>query len=110
MTSGDRRATSQGVRDSLREFLDAFECLDLDRFLACWGKGATVIHPIPEMPRRLDGWDEVRDAWRAVFDYMRATRSGPRYLDLQPLDLDVRMVGVGAAVASFHLGLVQSLG
>ena len=110
MTSAEPQPSVEAVQELLREFIDAFESLDLARFLACWGTGATVIHPFAELPKRLDSWDEVGRAWVGVFDFMRDTRSGPPYLDLRPLDLDVRMAGVDVAIATFHLVLDQTLG
>jgi len=100
----------EGVDAVLGEFLDAFEMLDLDRFMACWAHDATAIHPFPEAPRRLNGWEEVRSGWQLVFDFMRATVEGPPYLDLRPLDLGVRPVGDAAAMVTFHLDLEGTLG
>ena len=112
MSSLESQPPNEGVQELLREFLEAFDSLDLERFLACWGEDATVIHPMREMAKRLDGREEVQGAWRGVFDYLRATRSGPPYLDLRPLAVDVQVqtAGVGAAVATFHLALDESLG
>ena len=98
------------VESASRAFLGAFEDLDLDRFMACWGSDPSVIHPFPESGRRLDGWSQVHDGWRAIFDFLRTTKHGPPYLDLRPLDLDVRELGDGVAVVSFHLALDRALG
>jgi len=83
--------------------------LDLDRFIACWDSDPSVIHPFPESGRRLEGWDQVRDGWSAIFDSLRTTKEGPPYLDLRPLDLDVRE-REGVAVVSFHIALDRALG
>ena len=102
--------SGDGVEAVLSAFLAAFEHLDLDRFMACWSFDASVIHPFPELGRRLDGWEQVREGWRGIFDFLRATRDGPPYLDLRPLDLDVREVDDGVTVVTFHLDLDGALG
>ena len=110
MTTVEPEPPVDGVPDLLTEFLDAFENLDVNRFLACWAKDATVFHPFPGMPKRVAGWEEVSGTWTVVFDHMRATLPGPPYLDLRPIDLDVRTVGSSVAVATFHLELDQGVG
>ena len=101
---------SDTVESAVHSFLVAFENLDLDRFMACWSSDPSVIHPFPESGRRLDGWVQVNDVWRAIFDHLRTTTDGPPYLHLQPLDLDVRELGDGVAIVSFHLDLGSALG
>ena len=91
-------------------FLGAFEALDLDRFMSCWDSDPSVIHPFRESGRRLDGWEQVRDGWTLVFDFLRATHDGPPYLELRPVDLDIRFLGEDAAVVSFHLELDGAFG
>jgi len=110
MTTVEPEPSIDAVQDLLNEFLDAFENLDVDRFLACWGNDASVFHPFPQLPKRLMGWEEVSGTWAVVFEHLRATLPGPPYLDLHPVDLDVRRVGVDVAVATFHLDLDQGVG
>jgi len=106
----DQRPSIEGVRAALAEFLDAFQALDLERFMACWAPDATLIHPFRELPRRIRGWEEIRRSWRGVFDFVRTTRDGPPYLDLRPMDLQVQAVAARVAVITFHLDLDGSLG
>lgn len=110
MPSAERVPSLDDLQDVLDEFLEAFANLDLDRFLACWAHDATVIHPVSQMSRRLDGWEMVRDGWQELFEFLRTTRPGPPYVDLRPVDLRVQSVGTGVAVVTFHLDLGQEVG
>src|SRR6476661_668716 len=100
----------EAAQATLREFLDAFERLDIERFMQCWSASATVLHPFPEMPRRIDTLDRLRDSWEAIFAHLRTTGSGPRYVELHPLDLDVRILASDAIVATFHLAREGGVG
>jgi ketosteroid isomerase-like protein len=110
MPSAERDPSRDDLQGVLDEFLEAFGNLDLDRFLALWAHDATVIHPAAQKPRRLDGWEMVRDGWQELFEFLRAARPGPPYVDLRPVDLRVQSVGTGVVVVTFHLDLGQELG
>jgi hypothetical protein len=98
------------IQPQLDEFIDAFNNLDLHRFMRLWAPDPTAIHPFPEMPKRLDGLNDVSAAWSSVFEFMRQSLPGPPYLQLVPVDLDVRRVAPGAILVTFHLDLPTGLG
>jgi ketosteroid isomerase-like protein len=90
--SSDTRDT---VEQALATFVDAFNHLDRARMAACFLDDAPVFFP----------WGGHRQTgfWADQFDNWRVERTGPRYLNIQPRDLQIQHFGEAAAVATFHL-------
>ena len=88
----------------LSRFVTAFENLDMSSFIECFREDATVFFPEPYPPGRFDGRSAIERQFRLVFEGIRAqARSGPPYHRLHPADLNLQMLGPGAAVVTFHL-------
>ncbi len=98
------------VRAFVLEFLQAFENLDMPRFIDCFADDATVFFPVPEPPSRVDGKAAIRARFEAVFAAIRrGAPDGPPYHRLVPEDLAVQAVGGESAVATFHLRNAQRI-
>jgi ketosteroid isomerase-like protein len=88
------------VEQTLATFLAAFNDLDRPRVEACFTPDATVFVPYGGS-RKIGFWNDFFDRWKA-------TRPGPLYQQLQPLDLQIQNFG-DTAVATFHLAAAQGL-
>jgi len=87
-----------------REFLRAFENLDMQQFIACFADDATVFFPMPEPPERVQGKQAIEQRFERVFVSIRSTaRLGPPFHHLAPEDLSIQLMPGGCAVVSFHL-------
>jgi len=97
----------EAVESALAEFVRVFNDLDWDGFSACFADDVTVIAPFPDQPRMVVGKTAFEQAWRPVFERVRANRPGPPYLNIDPKDTHVRPLGENACVVTFHLeGLI----
>lgn len=102
-------AGSGDVETALADFVRVFNDLDWDGFAACFAEDATVIAPFPDQPRMAVGKAAFERAWRPVFERGRASRPGPPYLNIDPKDTEVQLLGSNACLVSFHLeGLMGS--
>ena len=87
-----------------REFLHAFEDLDMKQFIACFAADATVFFPMPEPPERVQGKQAIQQRFEHVFASIRSTaKSGPPFHYLAPEDLTIQLVPGQTAVVSFQL-------
>jgi uncharacterized protein (TIGR02246 family) len=87
-----------------REFLHAFENLDMKQFIACFTDDATVFFPMPEPPERVQGKQAIQQRFEHVFASIRSTaKSGPPFHHLAPEDLAIQVVPGETAVVSFQL-------
>jgi ketosteroid isomerase-like protein len=107
--TGTAQTGDAGIDAAMRQFLTAFNNLDLPAFLDCFAADATVFHPPSAPPRtfptRIQGRQEIQQTFEVVFAQIR-TRSGrtaPPFQDLQPQDLEVQRLD-DVAVVTFHLG------
>jgi ketosteroid isomerase-like protein len=95
---------TERVETVVREFLHAFENLDMPRFIAFFSEDATVFYPMPEPPLRFEGVTAIREQFGRVFASIRKTAvSGPPYHHLRPEDLHIQLIGSDGAIVSFHL-------
>jgi ketosteroid isomerase-like protein len=90
------------VRQKLSEFVQAFDNLDWDRFTAFFSNDATMFQP-RRFPRRAENKSEIESQFRQVFETIRGIQSKPPYMDLQPRDLRIQMLGEDVALVTFHL-------
>ncbi len=98
--SGNRAA----IEAFTRNFLHAFEELDIEQFIACFADDATVFFPTPEPPERIEGEQAIRRRFERVFASIRSTaKSGPPFHHLGPEDLAIQLMPGQNAVVSFHL-------
>jgi ketosteroid isomerase-like protein len=89
------------VRKTLSDFIQAFDNLDWDHFRAAFADGATVFYP-REFPHRATGREEFERFFRKVFDRIRGDRTQGPFMDIQPRDLNLQIMGT-VAIATFHL-------
>ncbi len=102
--SRSRAAAQVEVERAVKEFLNAFERLDWQKFTAAFEDGATVFFPVPEPPNRFTGRSEFEPQFQKVFAAIRASNpGGPPYHQLKPEDLTVEVLADDVALASFHL-------
>ena len=89
------------VQKALSDFIQAFDNLDWDHFRAAFADDATVFYP-RQFPRRAKGRNEFEKFFKQVFDGIRAGGTQAPYMDIQPRDLELQLVGT-VAIATFHL-------
>ena len=92
------------IKAFTREFLRAFENLDMQQFIACFADDATVFFPMPEPPERVQGKQAIQQRFERVFASIRGSaKSGPPFHHLAPEDLSIQLMPGETAVVSFHL-------
>jgi len=89
------------VRQTLSDFIQAFDNLEWDHFCAAFSDDATVFYP-REFPNRVDGRREFERTFQKVFDRIRAGRTQGPYMDIQPRDLRLQIAG-NIAIVTLHL-------
>jgi ketosteroid isomerase-like protein len=94
-------AKQREIQKALSEFIRAFDNLDWEKFRSAFADDASVFYP-REFPRRAEGRAEFETIFRRVFEQIRAGRSSPPYMDIQPKDLEIQILG-DVAIATFHL-------
>jgi uncharacterized protein (TIGR02246 family) len=98
--SADRAA----IEAFTRNFLRAFEDLDMKQFIACFADDATMFFPMPEPPERVQGKHAIQQRFEHVFASIRRTaKSGPPFQHLVPEDLSIQLLNGKIALVSFHL-------
>jgi ketosteroid isomerase-like protein len=90
------------VRQTLLEFVQAFDNLDWDRFTAFFSPDATLFQP-RRFSRRTENKSEIESQFRQVFENIRGDQTKPPYMNLQPRDLRIQMLGKHVALVTFHL-------
>ena len=85
----------------LQDFILAFDNLEWDRFRSFFADDATVFYP-RGFAERASGRPQFEASFRQVFDQIRAGRTQPPYMHLQPRDLKIQSYGE-IAIATFHL-------
>jgi ketosteroid isomerase-like protein len=94
-------AEEPAVRAFLAEFISAFDNLEWDKFRNSFTDDATVFYP-RGAANRADGHAQYEAHFRLVFEQIRAGRTSGPYMDLQPRDLRVEIIG-NAAIVTFQL-------
>jgi ketosteroid isomerase-like protein len=94
-------STSDGLQEALRDFIQAFDNLDWDRFRAAFDDNATVFYP-RAFPRRAEGRAAFEQTFKLVFEQIKQGKSKPPYMDIQPRDLETHRLG-DVAIVTFHL-------
>lgn len=99
-TKAEDRAKAE-VQKTLGEFITAFDNLDWEKFRSAFADDATVFYP-RGFPGRASGRDEFEKNFKTVFEQIRTRRSSPPYMDIQPRQLEIQVLG-SIAIATFHL-------
>jgi ketosteroid isomerase-like protein len=89
------------IRKFLSQFIMAFDNLDWEKFRVSFTDNATVFYP-RGMAKRANGRAEVEEYFKRVFDEIRAGRAKGPYMDLQPRELQIQVLG-NVAIVTFHL-------
>ena len=95
------RNTQSEVRETLADFIQAFDNLEWDKFRSFFADDATVFYP-REFPGRAEGREQFEKYFRKVFDRIRAGRTQAPYMDIQPRDLKLQITS-DITIATFHL-------
>jgi ketosteroid isomerase-like protein len=99
---GQDRNPEADVRQTLSQFIQAFDNLDRARFADFFANDATMFQP-RKFPKRAENKAEIETEFRQVFEIIRGNQSKPPYMDLQPLDLRIQILTADVAIATFHL-------
>lgn len=83
-------------------FLRAFDNMEWEPFHAAWSASPSAFFPFRDTPERVDG-AAVATRFRTFFDEIKATREGPPYLRLSPVNLRAEVMGATGLV-TFMLG------
>ncbi|HEY1467473.1 MAG TPA: nuclear transport factor 2 family protein [Candidatus Acidoferrum sp.] len=94
-------AEEPAVRAFLADFVSAFDNLEWDKFRNSFTDDATAFYPRGAADRA-DGRAQYEAHFRLVFEQIRAGRTSGPYMDLQPRDLRVQIIGT-AAIVTFQL-------
>jgi len=89
------------VRQTLSNFILAFDNLDWDKFRMSFADDATVFYP-REFPYRANGRAEIEANFHHVFEQIRGNQTKAPYMEIQPRELHIQMLG-NVAIATFHL-------
>jgi len=89
------------VRAALAQFIHVFENLDWEGFRAAFDDNATVFYP-RAFPERATGRAEFEKTFRIVFEQIRAGKTVPPYMHIEPRALAIQMFG-DTAIATFNL-------
>lgn len=95
------RTEESAVRTFLAEFISAFDNLEWDKFRNSFTDDATVFYP-RGAANRANGRAQFEERFRLVFEQIRAGRTSGPYMDLQPRELRVQIIG-HAAIVTFEL-------
>jgi ketosteroid isomerase-like protein len=97
------RRDLEAVEAVTTQYLEALNTAELDALLAAFLPGATAFVPQPTAPDRLEGLAGLRGVFEPFFARVRASGSGPRYMNLVARDVQINLLG-DVAVVTFHLG------
>jgi len=89
------------VKAALTSFIEAFDNLDWDKFRCSFEDDATVFYP-RAFPHRASGREEFEKTFRTVFEQIRGSQTHPPYMHINPIDLQIQLLG-DIAIATFHL-------
>lgn len=96
-------SASAEVKEVLHHFLDAFRNLDWSAFMDYFADEASMFFPSTAKSARLArGKKEIESLFRPFFDHLRSQRRSAPYIDIDPLDLEIRLFDE-LALIMFHL-------
>jgi SnoaL-like protein len=97
------------IEKAAKHFLQVFDNFQWEPFCASWASEPTVFFPFDDTPERVSGGTEVEARFRRFFDEVRARKSGPPYLHINPRELRVQQYG-DAGLVTFMLDQPRVLG
>lgn len=100
---------AQEVQAAAAAFVENFSNLDWEKFRLAFSDDATVFFPFAQFPRRATGRAEVEAIFKRFFDEARKGKAAPPYLNIEPKDMQIQVLG-DAAVVTFHLGDDNTVG
>ena len=101
---------SAAVQKTVEQFLEAFANLDWERFRSFFAVEATVFFPpSAQSSHRANGRLEIETVFRSVFDHARKQKSSAPYLNIQPKEMKIQMLG-DVAIVTFQLDDPDSFG
>lgn len=101
---------SLDVQKAAETFIEAFNNLDWERFRHSFSADATVFFPFQDVPRRVNGKDEIEALFKSFFDDVRKQKPTPPYLNIEPKEMKTQMLGDSAVVTFHYLRDNDSLG
>jgi ketosteroid isomerase-like protein len=108
-TSKDK-ADSLSVVQTMNGFLDAFTNLEWQKFSAYFAEEATAFFPpSSRFPFRANTKTEIETIFRKVFDNARKQKANAPYLDIQPKEMKIQLLGA-VAIVTFLLDDPEFLG
>jgi ketosteroid isomerase-like protein len=90
------------LHEAISRFLSAFRNLEWEPFIATFTDDATVFFPFPDQSARATGIGQISAIFQPFFIRLRQQQSGPPYLQLDPLDLQITLVD-SSALVTFHI-------
>ena len=95
----DPGSDSIAVVQTIHEFVDAFSILNWQKFTEFFSDDATAFFPpSAKSPFRANNKVEIENIFKRVFENARKQKSAPPYIDIQPNDLKIQIVGEVAIV------------
>jgi ketosteroid isomerase-like protein len=95
------KSAESEVREALAKFIQSFDNLDWDGFRSAFDDDATVFYP-RAFPERASGRSEFEKTFKVVFEQIRSGKTSAPYMDIQPKDMNLQILG-DCAIATFHL-------
>jgi Ketosteroid isomerase homolog len=106
-----RDKSDREIREALDHFLHAFENLDIQSFMRCFARDATVFFPVPEPPNLFEGKEAIQDHFEQVFAAIRqsSNRTNPPFHRLVPEHLHVQLLGDASVLVTFQMSNAERL-
>jgi ketosteroid isomerase-like protein len=98
------------VQKAAEAFIEAFNNLDWERFRHSFSADATVFFPFQDVPRRVNGKDEIEAVFKSFFDDVRKRKPTPPHLNIEPKEIKTQILGDSAVVTFHYLRDDDSLG
>ncbi len=103
-------ADSAGVARTLNDFVDSFRNLEWEKFNSYFSEDATVFFPpSANYPERANNKREIDQVFGRVFANARKRKATPPYLDIEPMELKIQVIGP-IAITTFMLNDPDMLG
>lgn len=90
-------------------FLRVFDNMEWEPFQAAWSSAPSVFFPFRDTPERVEG-PAVAARFQAFFTEVRASREGPPYLRLSPLQFRAEVLGSTGLVTFMLRSVPGSVG
>lgn len=96
-------ADSISAVNTVNKFLEAFRNLEFEKFRNYFAEDVTVFFPpSAKVAARVEGKANVESVFKTFFDKVRTQKSTPPYLDINPQEMKVKLIG-NIAIVTFQL-------